>query len=330
MGEVSETVENTNEPVNTGSEKLSDIDNVSIAIASMSDDEFFGEPSKGKEVVKKEEEPTKKATEPEKEDNSLKKEDISSKKGKEPSEPSKDKKDFVFDKDKYSKMTPEELVKELENVSKNAHELNSLRGKQGQEIGQSRETIKNLQTEIENLKKSIVDEDKLKEMGFDDPVGAGKQAMKNEKIQEQIDQKQYEILYSQTQASLLEVAPDFNEKIDSIAEMMKEDGAKEKTVKQFKDQPFALNPAVLLNLYKRAALKDKFDADIALKNQELTELQKKYDTLIKNTKHVTQNLSKSVKMPSLGNLPSETVGKEKPLTEIEIALMADDELEKIG
>lgn len=293
---------------------------VSAALGVMSDDELFGEDKKvvipsdkksGSEVPAKKEDKT-----------SLKKEDLPPAKTDKAEKP---KKEFTFDKEKYSKLTPEELVAELEKTQKEAHGQSSLIGKKGKEIGDVKKANEALQKQLESLQKKILTEKEIEDLEIESPRKAVKAERESEDAEKEIKRIQIQQQINRNQALVLNDMPDFEDHIEAIAEIIKTDGEPE-AAEMFKKNPFIAQPAVLLNLRKRVQMGIEMSEMKEGYEKQLKDLQAKYDKLTSNTRYVTDSIKKSSKVATLGNLPSNSDNGKKRISNIDISLMKDEDL----
>lgn len=309
--------------------ELSGEADVSMYFGEMADDELFGNEEKavvvksdkksGSETKPKEDKKGSKEGTP---DESLKKEDIPKEKKADKSQ----KKDFTFDKDAYLTKTPEELVAELEKAQKEAHGQKSLLGKHGKELGDFKKENDRLQKEIESLQQKILSEDQLSELEIESPRKAAKAERESEEATKEILNLKRQQAIQNNQALVLNDMPDFEDHVEAIAAIIKEDGEPE-AAKAFKNNPYMILPAVSMNLYKRAQMANQINEIKGEYEKQMSEMQAKYDKLLNNTRHVTQSIKKSAKHAALGNLPSDSNDK-KLISVMDVALMSDAELDE--
>jgi len=123
--------------------------------------------------------------------------------------------------------------------------------------------IEERNAEIGRLRKQISEEPKkLHEVTadsfFEDPVANVEKITENQRIkleqEQQRRQEQTRELIEKHRSIVRQIAPDYEQNVDSVAEVLKQDGFDEDGIRAFKSNPFAYEPPLLHNLNIRAKL----------------------------------------------------------------------------
>lgn len=243
------------------------------------------------------------------------------------------KKDFVFNRKQYEDMgiTDEKLLKTLEDKDKQIFHSQKAIGSQGQKIGFQKKDIQALTQTIARLEASKIGKDEINEMSFNDLEQATETVINNKNIEKEIQNVKQEISKAQVQEFMLNKIPDFESKIDVIADiLLKEDEIDPSVVANWKIDPYKVEVPILLNLYKRAAAQEKSSVSVESLTKENIELKETIKKIKENANFVTNGLKSAGKKSGLDNMASKsTDSTKKTLTEKDFMFMDDSELEDL-
>ena len=175
----------------------------------------------------------------------------------------KKKESFKFDsktwKDKG--ITDEKALKEIEELERKIFERTAKLGKQGQKLGDQKKSFEGqlqavLKAKDEAEKKlSEFSQDKYDELAISEPSKARKMAKEQEDAEAALRQYDAEALELQSKTFISGKISDFEDKVDLIADLILEDVPGEdgeRVAKDFKKNPYLMQPSILLNLARRA------------------------------------------------------------------------------
>ena len=252
------------------------------------------------------------------------------------------KKGFKFDPQKYidDGITDEKALKQFEDLERRVWERDRTIGRQGNELGDVRKQIKDIEIRREELsKKKDLSDEEYNELHDLDPA----QARRRSEEALQARQEDEKLLAEQTvlrnKAFLGEKMPNFEDHINTIAELIESDLPEEvgyKAKKDFLNDPYKYDGSLTFNLAKRAELKSqntKLENDIATYKKEIEDLKSALKdaptNALKKVEKMTSNPhSFGVNSGSTGSATSEPAPYSSILTMSREELLAD--LKKTG
>lgn len=237
---------------------------------------------------------------------------------------STNKKEFAFNRKQYEDqgITDDKVLKILEERDKQIHHGQKTIGTQGRDLGQLRQMIVNLEAQK-------VSKDDINELSLTDHEKATESVMHNKDIDNKIQEVNQTLRKSQVQEIVFSRCTDFESKIDTIAEILIEDGIDKGIVNAFKNDPYQTDAPVLINLYKRAEQKNSISGLESNYKKQIADLTAENKRLKDNAKFVTTGIKNSGNRPTLDNLPSQGTAEAPKLSERDFALMSDEELAKL-
>lgn len=191
------------------------------------------------------------------------------------------KEEFIFNKDKYKDKSTEELTQELEKAQKATHYKQKIIGRQSQEVYEARllqQKVENLQIELNKIKENEIDY-------YDDPEQHVQNKIKEKEITEELNKTNIINNIISNKNLVLNKIPEFEDLVNEISEIAKEDGIPENHILAFKNNPYADSPEILITYAKRAQDRIK-TKQIELK---LKELETKPNKNIKNLDKITNS-----------------------------------------
>jgi hypothetical protein len=241
----------------------------------------------------------------------------------------KKKDEFVFEKDKYSKLSPEEMLSELEKTQKENFHKDKLNGKLTGEVfdaRKSKEIIAGLKQQLELQKNKLLTDDQIAELP--DEIQRQEAVVERKDAKKQIKALDNEIVSlevkEKNREQLLQIVPKFEENLGGIYTMIAEDEGKE-LAESFKNNLFSFPAVALLQVHKRYESKAKIDS----LQKELDAEKKKNEQLINNAKQVTEKIKNHV-VDRLPNSASDTTVTEgKKINIYDISLMSTKDLKAL-
>lgn len=112
--------------------------------------------------------------------------------------------------------------------------------------------------------------------------------------QRQLTEAQSNELIERRKTVVTQYLPEFETTLDTIAEVMKADGANQETIEAFKQTPYQLDPVALFNLSKRAEITKELltvKQELEAAKTEIETLKKKPQDLIDRIKSATNSVT---------------------------------------
>ena len=169
---------------------------------------------------------------------------------KEESEPATSPKDEPAEPAKEPEKVPPTVEERLALMEKRLKDKDEFIAKQGAEIGKLRKAVPpEPKKELHNV---------TPDNFFEDPIANVEKITENQRIRlEQEQELRTQALREEIEKRkeiTKQIAPDYEENLDAIAEVLKQDGFNEEGIKMYKQNPFAYDPPLLHNLNIRAKL----------------------------------------------------------------------------
>ena len=154
--------------------------------------------------------------------------------------------------------------------------------------------------EIGRLRKQVAEPKKLHEVTadsfFEDPIANVEKITENQRIkleqEQQRREEQFREIVEQRRTLTKQIAPDYEQNVDLVAEVLKQDGFDDDGIKAFRSNPFAYEPPLLHNLNIRAKLtkeNSELRAEIARLKGSSKKILDKVDTIARQRPRVTGN-----------------------------------------
>lgn len=234
---------------------------------------------------------------------------------------STNKKEFVFNRKQYEDkgITDEKVLKILEDRDKQIHHEQKTIGSLGRDKGQLLQTIAQLESQK-------ISKDDINELSLTDHEKATESVIHNKNIDTKIQEANLQLHKSQVQDIVVGRFPDFESQIDIMGELLIEDGIDKGIVSAFKNDPYATDVPVLINLFKRAEQKQSVTGIESKYKTRISELEAENKALKENAKLVTNGLRNTGKIKTLDNLPSQVTEEDEKLSDVDFSLMTDEEL----
>lgn len=212
---------------------------------------------------------------------------------------------------KEPEKAPPTVEERLALMEKRLKDKDDFIAKQGDEIGKLRKAVPEPKKELHNV---------TADNFFEDPIANVEKITENQRIRlEQEHELRTQALREEIEKRkgiTKQIAPDYEENIDAIAEVLKQDGFNEEGIKQYKQNPFAYDPPLLHNLNLRAKLVKENNA-----------LKEEINRLKGNPKKIldkVENISRQKPRISSGVVSSEADG------EIDIDSLSDKQISKLS
>jgi hypothetical protein len=211
---------------------------------------------------------------------------------------------------------PDELTllkEKVEALGKQVKDKEQYIQERGREIGDLR---KALRERADGLRESVQDS------FVDDPASAVQRILEAERAEQEIRSLDLEEATTRNKAEIEKAIPDFESKLDSIAEIAKADGVPAAAIRNFRDNPYATSPKILMML-----------ADRADKAAKVRELSTKVEELTAKQKSIAQKIAEAAGKNRVvtGKAGGKTSSDEDPLegvTEDSLHDLPDDLLDK--
>lgn len=212
---------------------------------------------------------------------------------------------------------PDELTllkEKVEALGKQVKDKEQYIQERGREIGDLR---KALRERADGLRESVQDS------FVDDPASAVQRILEAERAEQEIRSLDLEEATTRNKAEIEKAIPDFESKLDSIAEIAKADGVPAAAIRNFRDNPYATSPKILMML-----------ADRADKAAKVRELSTKVEELTAKQKSIAQKIAEAAGKNRVvsGKAGGKTSSDEDPLegvTEDSLHDLPDDLLDKL-
>lgn len=237
----------------------------------------------------------------------------------------KEKKSFQFNKQKYidEGITDEKALSAIEKAEKSAYEKQKIIGKQGNELGDARKQLENVNQLKEQLEQLRAQDDAVKEQAYDNPEAGFEHFYKKQQIQQQIEKNEADAQYYQTQEYVQSNYPDFEDYMDEMVEVVKEYGGGAKELIELREFPFRADTQTLTTLYReaRALKRDKE------KDAKINELTSAVNKLLGKPNEVIKNITRTA---SSQPMPS-SIGSQVDANKIpsDIHALSDEQLEAL-
>lgn len=234
-------------------------------------------------------------------------------------EASKEEGKAEFDTEKYKDMSNADLIKEIEKQQKSHLADQKMIGRQSTELGNLRKAKTESDAKIAEFKAAKKpDAEEIKELFEEDPAKGVAAINSNKDIENKQKLEEITNRALETQMAVMEKMPDFEDMIDDMCGLLKDDGIDAKVISDFKQYPYVADSATLFQLAQRArTVKDNLKLKLEL------------ETLKKQTNNVEKKIQETGKKgPALSNKAGSgyTESSDTPdLTRAEIAKMKPDE-----
>jgi chromosome segregation ATPase len=211
-----------------------------------------------------------------------------------------------------SKTEHEKLLKRIEEKEKFIQ-------KQAQEVGQRRKSEEQLRTEIGQLQQ------RLSEVWTTDGVEATN-------IQEQIGIRKQQLSEAE-QSERMEVIRNYVTErniqpetyLDEMIDIIKEDGQPPEAIQAFRDNPYRTEAGILINLTKRAELKQA----LRQRDSEIASLKSEIQSLKTKPQEVVKHIERAMKQPApMTNDSGQAQAVKREVDVTQIYAMSDADLEK--
>ena len=215
------------------------------------------------------------------------------------------------------------LKKELEKEKESKQGLESVLGRQGQQLGDLRKQIETLTQQL-TVWESPEEQDKFNDKFIHNPYQAAIEITKKERETEQTRKQLQELqrleLAKTNEIYIKEKIPNFDELKEDISEILRSDGVAEPIVKAVMSDIYVEDPAILMQLAKRA--------EIVKENREL---KSRFNNEKSKSDRVLGNVEKAAEMRTALNTktPSSTRGMGV-LTEQQIWAMSPEEVKVLA
>jgi predicted RNA-binding protein YlqC (UPF0109 family) len=190
------------------------------------------------------------------------------------------------------KQESERLKAELEKVKAEKENLDPVIGRQGQELGTLRKKI----TELESQIKETNDPKKLEELNdkfIENPYLASLEVSRQEREtaeKKQVLERLQREEYTKTNAETVKrIVPKFEELKPEIEEILKEDSIDPNIIKDVMNDIYSENPAILIQLGKRAELLRRTKQLEAVVNKEKGKNERILDNVSKTAQQINLN-----------------------------------------
>ena len=208
------------------------------------------------------------------------------------SEQSSSDKDFKFDAEKYKKegIVDEKALSELEKQERRVWEKDKIIGRQGNKMGSLKKELEEVVKERAKLesKKQLTDEE-YNELHIENPAEARRKAKEADEDKNKLENIQKREMELRAKTFIEERIPDYEELVDSIIDLVKADNPdlSEMASKEFKRNPYLIDPGLAFNLAQRAKLSKE---NLGLKEENsrlLAELKAKPQKVIDKINQMT-------------------------------------------
>lgn len=221
---------------------------------------------------------------------------------------------------------PEEQEKVQVPVEENQSPEETAEEKQAKldkQLKAKEEFIKQRQAEIDRLSARIGELRKLnqeaptEESYYENPADTVNQVLATREREAEIARLGYQAQVHQNEVAIKTLVPEIDELIDPIAELAAKDGATPELIRNFKANPFAEAPALVIQLARRVQVEKE---NAALK-AEIETLRKKPDEVVKRIEEAAKGHKPLTAASGKGGKPT---GAEK-----QAHLMSDAELDSL-
>jgi len=144
--------------------------------------------------------------------------------------------------------------------------------RQAAELGELRKQAEALRLQLEGVNK-----DDLNDRYYEDPAAAVNEVLAIRAKEAELQDLEYRAAVKQNESNTKQFVPDFDEVIDDMVEVLKEQKIDDTAIRDFRSNPYKLPPAVLVNLATSAKLSKE---NKALK-AEIETLRKKPEEALK-------------------------------------------------
>jgi hypothetical protein len=220
---------------------------------------------------------------------------------------------------KEPEKAPPTVEERLAMMEKRLKDKEDFIAKQGEEIGKLRKAVA-----PEATKKL---HDVTADNFFEDPIKNVEKITENQRIRlEQEQELRTQAIRDEIERRrgiTKQIAPDYEENLDSVAEVLKQDGFDDEGIKAFKSNPFAYDPPLLHNLNARAKLAKE---NAALK-EEINRLKGNPKKILDKVENLSRQKPKISSGVSSGQ-DSEEIDIDS-LSEKQIARLTNKQLEEL-
>ena len=228
-------------------------------------------------------------------------------------------------KDEENKFsTPDEeilfLKSKLDSIAKSNKDRDDWIKRRDLEIGQLRKRIEEGEVSSGGISK-------LNETFYDDPVKGVNDILEireKEKNLKSLKEQEQEVL---NKLNIMQVVPNYDELVEDMAAMAKEDGEPPELIELFKKNPYALRHDLAIN-YARRANDRKKSSDTSKK---IADLEKKINDLRTKPDSIIDKINDLSRKKPVSSTPGSTSGSRSSddLSDSDIASISDAELEEI-
>jgi hypothetical protein len=209
---------------------------------------------------------------------------------------------------------------EYEKLQKRIDDKEKFIQKQAQEVGARRKSEEQLRNEIFALQQQLdnlpIVATRTESMELEDQIRDRKAQLKEAEILQR---------HEATKNIITQRGVTIDPVIDEIVNIVREDGDDETTAQAIRINPYSLPPAVLVNLYKRAELRQTLKS----KESEIATLKAEVATLKGKPQEVVKKIEKALKeQTTMTNNSGQATATKRDISETQVHALSDKELEQ--